>query len=170
MLQMKTTESKNSVKCTCGQYLHVICAPIVLVLVLMIMHGKRMCFCIKNPLIQIEYGFITEQEVEVLESFSEKKWLHHISGPNIVWLKNITNGRISMFRACVLLEGLEYLPAPILILLVTCDLVHIPQAFNTFRPKKIVGIVWPDVKVFDWVRLQKMFKLILGTTSITLRE
>lgn len=75
-----------------------------------------MSFGVKYKLIERNDGdVIGEEQVKVLECFSEPETLHLVAVMRIVSRLDVTNGRVANIQLGVFLKRLKDLPTPILV-------------------------------------------------------
>lgn len=65
-----------------------------------------MSLCVDHPAVQIDLVSIGKEEIQILESLSQKKRLHHVLRPQVKWVFNVANTCVAMLDLGVLLDTL----------------------------------------------------------------
>ena len=84
--------------------------------------------------------FVSKEKVKVFERLAEEEWFHHVLGSQVKRVSHISDCRVPMLHFGVLLDALENVPAPLLVLFITCHVIKIPQTLNSLRSEKVVGV------------------------------
>jgi len=66
-----------------------------------------MRFRVEYPLIQIKLLLVCEEQVQVLERFSQEKRLHHVFWPQVQWISYIAYCSVAVENFGVLLNSLK---------------------------------------------------------------
>lgn len=74
-----------------------------------------MCLGVEDPLIQVYFLMICEQQIQILERLAQEEGLHHVLGSCVQRVPHVADGGVAPTHLAILLNTLEYLPAPVLV-------------------------------------------------------
>ena len=92
-------------------------------------------------------GRTLEQQIEILERFSQKERLHLVSVFHVFGIFYVIDGGVTLGKFGEVLEGVKYRPSPILILFFSRDGEHVEKGLDGFGAQKVVTIGRLDVNV-----------------------
>lgn len=92
--------------------------------------------------VPLEHIVLAEQQVKVLQCLGQEETLHHVPRPSLLGVQHAPDRRVPpAWHLAMPLKALEDPPAPISVSLVARKIVHVPEALQGFRSKKVVRVV-----------------------------
>ena len=105
-------------------------------------YGQGVGLCVDDPVVKIDDRvIIRKQKEEIFKRLSKEEALHLVPVLHFGRVHHIVDGSVpSLFESSVLLKCLEDVPAPLTVLLLLGESVHVKERFHSLWSEEVVTI------------------------------
>lgn len=105
-------------------------------------YGQGVGLCVDDPVVKIDDRvIIRKQKEEIFKRLSKEEALHLVPVLHFGRVHHIVDGSVpSLFESSVLLKCLEDVPAPLTVLLLLGESVHVEERFHSLWSEEVVTI------------------------------